>query len=188
MAVLAGLGAWAFWPSGEPAVAVPDRVCGGALPGGPVRDLLPERGQGFEEDLSGSSSRNSVSTVWKCRLSAGGQSVYLTYSPILSPDDYGSEDIVRDAGKPGNVPLSWGTDRGFVEGDKVSLYVACDGSEGREILLDVSTSVNGADGELKDRATQDKAVALTARTARFVSARVDFCEPPSLPDGSPKIG
>lgn len=161
---MAGLGAWALWPSRESAVAVPDRVCGSALPGATVRDLLPEHGKGFEEEVVGSSS------------------------PLLDPDGYGPEDIAQDAGKPGNVLISWGANRGGVEGNTVTLYVGCESSDRRDSLLEVSTSVNGADGKLKDRATREKAVALAADTARFVAARVDFCEPTPLPDTAPKIG
>lgn len=188
VAVVAVVGAWALWPSEEPVIAVPDRVCGNALPGEPIRDLLPERGKGFEEEVVGSSSPGSISTVWKCRLIGGGQSVYLTSSPLLDPDDYGPEDIAKDAGKPGNVPISWGANRGVVEGNTVALYVGCESSDGRDSLLAVSTSVNGGDGKLKDRATREKTVALAADTARFVAARVDFCEPAPLPDTPPKIG
>lgn len=187
-AALVGLGAWALWPSGESAIAVPDRVCDSALPGGPVRDLLPERGKGFEEEMVGASSPGSISTVWKCRLVGGGHSVHLTSSPLLDPDDYGPEDIAEDSRRPGNAPLSWGANKGVIEGNTVALYVGCEGSDGRDSLLAVSTSVNRGDGKLKDRATREKAVTLAADTARFVASRVYFCEPAPLPDTAPKIG
>jgi hypothetical protein len=186
--VLIGLGAWALWPTEEPAIAVPDRVCGDALPGGPVRDLLPEHGKGFEEELLGSSSATSVSTTWKCRLSGGGQSVHLVHSPILGVDDYSAQDIARDAAKSGNIPLSWGTEKGFIEGNTVSLFVGCESSEGRPILLETHTTVSGTDAELGGRTAQEKATALAADTARFMAARVDYCKPPELPDSVPTIG
>ncbi|MFD9498230.1 hypothetical protein [Streptomyces sp. NPDC060035] len=186
--VLIGLGAWALWPWEEPAVAVPDRVCGDALPGDPVRDLLPEHGKGFEEYLFGSSSATSVSTTWKCTLSAGGQSVHLEKYLILSTDDYSSQDIARDAAKAGNTPLSWGTEKGFIEGNAVSLFVGCTSSKGSPVLLVTRTAVSGGDAELKDRAAQEEVTALAADIARFMAARMDYCEPHELPDDAPTIG
>ncbi|MEV0775575.1 hypothetical protein [Streptomyces sp. NPDC050428] len=188
VAILAGLGVWALWPSDEPVIAVPDRVCGGALPGGPVGDLLPERGKGFEEELVGSSSPGSISPVWKCRVLGGGQSVYLAYSPILDPADYGPEDITRDARKPGNVPLSWGTNKGYVEGKTVSLFVGCENSDGGDVLLEVSATVNRGERNLTDATTRGKAVALAADTARFAAPRVEVCKPGTLPETAPEIG
>ncbi|MEU1485197.1 hypothetical protein [Streptomyces sp. NPDC005752] len=186
--VLIGLGAWALWASQEPAIAVPDRVCADALPGGPVRGLLPGHGEGFDEDLFGSSSATSVSTPWKCTLSAGGQSVQLSEFLILSEDDYSSQDIVRDAAKSGNIPLSWGAQKGFIEGNTVSLYVGCESAEGRPVLLETHTGISEGRTRLKDRSVQEAVTALAADFTRFTSARVDHCKPVELPDSAPKIG
>ncbi|MBL1288268.1 hypothetical protein JKV81_15680 [Streptomyces sp. For3] len=187
--VLTGLGAWALWPSEEPSVAVPDRVCAGALPGGPVRDLLPERGEAYTEDyLFGSYSATSVSTTWKCSLSGGGNSVHFSKFLILSEDDYSSQDIARDAAKPGNAPLSWGAGSGFVGTDRVSLFVGCKGSKGSPVLLETNVSVDRGDADPKDRAAQEEVVALAADFARFMTVRVDHCKAVELPDSAPKIG
>ncbi|MEU8705213.1 hypothetical protein [Streptomyces sp. NPDC048565] len=186
--VLIGLGAWALWP-GEPTVTVPDRVCADALPGGAVRDLLPERGEAYKEDyLWGSYSATSVSTTWKCSLSAGGHSLHFEKFLILSEDDYSSDDVSQDAAKPGNTPLSWGTEKGFIEGNTVSLYVGCKGSKGGPILLETHTSVGGDEDHLKDPAAQEEVTALAADLTRFMTARVEYCTAVELPDDAPKIG
>ncbi|WP_406146527.1 hypothetical protein [Streptomyces sp. NBC_01012] len=187
--VLIGLGAWALWP-GEPVVTVPDRVCADALPGDPVRDLLPERGEAYAEDyLWGSYSATSVSVTWKCSLSAGGRSLHFEKFLILSEDDYSADDVSRDAAKSGNTPLSWGTEKGFIEGDTVSLYVRCKGSRGGPILLETHTSVGGGDEDhLKDLGAQEEVTALAADFTRFMTARVEYCTAVELPDDAPTVG
>ncbi|MFD6278118.1 hypothetical protein ACFWFI_21520 [Streptomyces sp. NPDC060209] len=185
--VLAGLGAWAWWASQEPAVAVPDRVCAGALPAGPVRDLLPGHGEAYAEDyLYGSDT--SVSTVWKCSLSGGGASVHFSNLLILSEEDYGHRDIARDAAEPGNTPLSWGAEKGYIEKGRVSLFVGCKGSKGSPVMLEVNVRVDKGDTDPKHPATRKKVTALAADFARFMAARVDHCASVELPDSAPVPG
>ncbi|MEC4019182.1 hypothetical protein [Streptomyces sp. H27-D2] len=190
VAVLAGLGVWKFALSQDLAVAVPDRVCDNALPGGTVQELLPERGKAFEEKLYGFASPESVSSVWKCSLDGGGKHISIAYFPVLDPDGYGPEDVERDAARPGNAPVAWGDTKGFVDGSAVSLFVSCRGSKNRDILLEITTGVGGyGDKRLKDLpGTVEQVAALAAETARFVAPRVEFCEAPSLPEAPPVIG
>ncbi|MFJ8858281.1 hypothetical protein ACIRD8_07555 [Streptomyces sp. NPDC102451] len=188
-AALVGLGSWVVWQSEGPAVVVPDRVCAGALPGGPVRDLLPERGEAYEEEyLWGSYSATSVSLTWKCFLSGGGRTVEFAKFVILREEDYNAQDIARDATEPGYSPLSWGAEKGFIKGNRVSLFVGCKDSEGGPVLLEADTGVGGDDDELKDPAVQQEVVSLAADFARFMAARVDYCKAVELPDSAPVIG
>lgn len=70
---LAGLGVWKFWPFGEEAVAVPDQVCDSSLPGKTVRSLLPEEGEGFEEELYGYRGSGAPLVQGRCTLTGGGR-------------------------------------------------------------------------------------------------------------------
>ncbi|MER7199350.1 MULTISPECIES: hypothetical protein [unclassified Streptomyces] len=189
VALLAGFGVWKFWLSDDPLVAVPDRVCSRSLPGDSLRPLLPERGEAFEEYASDFSPRGSLSAPGKCVLSGGGKSVHIGYYVVFWPDGYRKEDVDRDAKKPGNLPVTLGKAKGYVEGRAVKLFVNCPRVNGHDGLLQVTASLGGESGKLKDRPTMGRVAALAADSARALGQRVEGCDSATrLPDGVPSIG
>ncbi|MFE5023554.1 hypothetical protein ACFRAO_09630 [Streptomyces sp. NPDC056656] len=197
VALLAGFGVWKFWLSDDPLVAVPDRVCSRSLPGDSLRPLLPERGEAFEEHVFDFSPRGSLSAPGKCVLSGGGKSVHIGYYMVFWPDGYRKEDVDRDAKKPGNLPVNFGEAegyvkgyvKGYVEGGAVRLFVGCPRVNGHDGLLQVTASLGGESGKLKDRPTMARVAALAADSARALGQRVEGCDSATrLPDGVPSIG
>lgn len=187
--LLAGFGVWKFWLSDDPLVAVPDRVCSRSLPGDSLRPLLPERGGAFEEYAFDFSPRGSLSAPGRCVLSGGGKSVHIGYYVIFWPDGYRQEDVDRDAKKPGNLPVGLGKGKGYVAGGAVKLFVNCPRVNGHDGLLQVTVSLGGESGKLKDRPTMARVAALAADSARALGQRVEGCDSATrLPDGVPSIG
>lgn len=183
---VAGLGAWVLWPSEEPVVAVPDRVCQELVPSTHVKSLLPERGEAFEQGAT-----NFVPDLSKglgdCELSGGGKTISIRYGMIQAAD-FTLDSVARDANKPGRTPLSLGAAEGYLRQAGGSLLVACPYAKGSNDLLDVSVGVEGL-SDTEDGATMKEIGGLTADVARVIAQEVENCEgAEDLPDTAPKIG
>lgn len=184
LATVAALGVWKFWPSADPVVAVPARVCDASIDGSLISPLLPERGEPFKEERFAYFGQRSISAPGKCYLSGGGAQVSIAYVHILSPEDYSREDIERDAAKPGNRPVSLGGAKGYADAHSVSLFTGCRSEAGRETLVEVATSISDS---TKDEATLQRAAALTAEVSRSVAPRMKSCTAQPLPQGNPTL-
>lgn len=186
VAALVGLGAWALWPSEEPAVAVPERVCQELVPSTHVKSLLPARGEAFEQGSSNFVPDLSKG-LGKCELSGGGKTINIRYGMIQAAD-FTLDSVARDATEPGKTPLSLGAAEGYLRQAGGSLLVACPYEKGSNDLLDVSVGVEGL-SEAEDGATMKEIGGLTADVARVITQQVENCEgADDLPDTAPKIG
>ncbi|WP_124274285.1 hypothetical protein [Streptomyces sp. ADI93-02] len=184
--VVAGVGVAVFLPDEEPALSIPGRVCGEAVPTAHVKSLLPEKGEAFEEG-SVFFTAGTAGGTGKCELSGGGRSLAIKYSRIQDPA-YDQERVRSEAAKPGNTRLSLGPAEGYIGGYGASLFVGCPYAGGRKDLLAVSVAVGGI-SKITDSAMQVRVSALTADVARGVARDVVGCEGAAdLPDSAPKIG
>ncbi|GAB1338825.1 hypothetical protein ACE1SV_54150 [Streptomyces sp. E-15] len=179
--------AWQVWPSsGEPDVAVPARVCDGALSGADVKALLPEKGERFSQWHSGvfnpeqPYARKAAGT---CKVYGGGKAVRIEHS-LYSKGDCTMEDVARDAGAAGAIRITLGEADGFHEGDTTSLFADCSSEQGKAVVeVDVTYE------KTSDRAVIRKTASLAADTLRLEARELWDCQgADSLPNGVPRLG
>ncbi|NUL07480.1 hypothetical protein HRW07_30540 [Streptomyces lunaelactis] len=188
---LAGLATWQFWPSGDPTLSIPEKVCEGALPSDWVKTLLPERGESFQEKNAYNYSdatpggRESPGGG-KCNLSGGGEKLMINWYRMQSAG-FTPEDLERDAAKPGSTPIKLGEAWGYHSGPGVDLFASCPYTKDRGALLAIQIGLSGLPDEV-DRATIQHLANLAADAARVVARDVIGCEgAENLPDGPPRL-
>lgn len=195
VAVLAvvGVTTWKVWPSEDPSISIPDRVCQGSLSSETVKSLFPEHGEPFQEERSYNfftvrPESSEKPSLGQCEMSGGGRSVEINYSRLQSAGGYTSEDVERRAAESGSTPLTLGEARGFHKFAATELFVSCPMGKDRGALLEIAIGASGFPDEV-DRATIKQLAALAADAARFVAQDVVGCEgAQSLPDGPPQLG
>ncbi|MGW4436095.1 hypothetical protein ACWELO_10085 [Streptomyces sp. NPDC004596] len=178
--------AWQFWPSDDPDVAVPARVCDEALPGADVAALLPEKGKPFTQWHSGvlnpghPYARKAPGT---CKVYGGGEAVRIEHS-LYAKADYTMKDVVRDASAAGTTRITLGEAKGFHKGDTTSLFADCSSDQGRAVVeVDVTYQ------KTSDRAVIRKMASLAADTLRLEARKLWGCTgADSLPAGAPRVG
>ncbi|WP_158778698.1 hypothetical protein [Streptomyces cellulosae] len=185
---VAGVVAWQVWPSEEPAVAVPARVCDGALSGAAVRELLPEKGKPFAEWHSGAFNPRSVDSKQRpgtCKVYGGGKSVRIDHSSYLQ-STYSMKNVDRGASMAGNIRITLGKAIGYYKGDTVFLFADCTGKYDKEkALVEVDVTYE----KTTNRATIQNMASLAADTLRLEAREIWRCESAdALPNGSPQVG
>ncbi|MFD4316645.1 hypothetical protein [Streptomyces sp. NPDC058548] len=175
---------------GPGAVEVPDRVCGGALSGRTVADVLPKRGEPFEESLDADTADDSEEgyDVW-CRVAGGGESILAGYSWYR----VSAVDRLMEKNPDGHIRL--GPAKGLATTVQARLFLPCRGAapEGRGWL---EVELMRWDDRSKPRAERvplvqrDEDAArlteLTAEAARHLSGFLS-CEGDPLPAGTPDM-
>ncbi|WP_212910180.1 hypothetical protein [Streptomyces sp. TS71-3] len=183
--VAVGIGAWQLW---WPAVGVPDRVCQQAIPGRYAADVLPKRGEHFDEEFVYAFTTAGI--YWRhsgtCTLSGGGRGLGIDFVRQRT-SDYDSADLAEDRGRPGNRPVRLGPALGFAHGWRVDLFTDCSSPNGKAFLR-VEVSMDGS-GKPDDEELQNLAD-LAGGTMRAVANKRIACKEgtPKLPDGAPKLG
>ncbi|MFI6929938.1 hypothetical protein [Streptomyces sp. NPDC050287] len=185
---VAGVVAWQVWPSEEPAVAVPARVCDGALSGAAVRALLPEKGKSFAEWHSGAFNPRSIDVKQRpgtCKVYGGDKSVEISHSFYLQ-SDYSMKDADRGASMAGNTRITLGKALGYYKGDTVFLFADCTGQYDKEkTLVEVDVTYE----KTTNRTAIQNMASLAADTLRLEARELWRCETAdALPNGSPKVG
>ncbi|GGW81493.1 hypothetical protein GCM10010503_68580 [Streptomyces lucensis JCM 4490] len=183
---VAGVAAWQMWPSGEPDVAVPARVCEGALPGTEVKALLPEKGKQFSQWHTGVFNPEEPYTraaPGTCKVYGGGRAVRIEHL-LYSGSDYTMKDVARDAGAAGATPIALGAAAGFHKGDTTSLFIDCSSDQGKAVVeVDVTYR------KTSDRAVIRTMASLAADTLRLEARGLWDCDGAErLPNGSPRVG
>ncbi|WP_405660587.1 hypothetical protein [Streptomyces sp. RK9] len=187
----AGVAVWQLWPASDPAIAVPDRVCGRTLPGHLVADFLPEAGEQYWENVGDEFGVPYTGPTPECILSAGGRRVMVEYNKFLDTGRYkarhdAEDKVERIANNPGSVPLRLGEARGYVSKHVAILRLNCpmQGAPGT-----ITASVFGISGFPPGRSDEKAFAELTAETLRVAARDVYKCASSSaLPTGSPSLG
>jgi hypothetical protein len=185
---VAGVVVWQVWPSEEPAVAVPARVCDDALPGAAVRALLPEKGKAFSEFHTDAFNPKNLHTEAKpgtCKMYGGGKSIKIGHSFYLQ-SEYSMEDAVRGAKRESLTRITLGKAVGYYKGDTVFLFADCSSKAAEtEALVEVDVTFE----KTTDRTVIQNMASLAADTLRLEARELWTCDgADDLPNGSPKIG
>lgn len=188
---LAALAAWWLWPADtEPVVAVPERVCGGKLPGPLAAEVLPGRGAAFEEETENGFEPPRPGGP-ECRLSAGGRGVTVHYMRLVDVDDELVDEWTnkydRQAGQSGFAPLTLGGVNGYSGSHSAGITFGCPSADDKGVLV---ISVEGPGfPENGDAGTREGFAALAGETLRVAAQDVVKCEGAGqLPGGPPVIG
>ncbi|MEU1401337.1 hypothetical protein ABZ471_03045 [Streptomyces sp. NPDC005728] len=184
---VAGALTWKLWPSEEPSVAVPARVCDNALPGVDVKALLPEKGEPFTEWHTGSFNPMggyAAKVPGTCKVYGGGKAVTIKHSLYVG-SDYTMKDVARDASVAA-TRIAFGEAKGFHEGDTAYLFTNCSSAQDKtKALVEVDVTYE----KTTDRAVIRKVASLAADTLRLESQKLWTCDgADDLPKGSPQVG
>ncbi|GHE73594.1 hypothetical protein GCM10018785_47140 [Streptomyces longispororuber] len=196
-AALVGVAVWLMWPSSEPVVSLPARVCDEALPTGAPAALLPRTGKDYYESVVGSVEFNAPHDPAEpspaCNFSGGGRHITVEHdrhfndkSLAIRAADEAKEAVAEEAQLPGRAPLSLGRSYGYAWKHGAVLLLNCR-DEGEEGVIKVNVY------DWKKFASEDsdaKAFGeLAADTLRMATKSVYRCDHRSaLPGGPPRLG
>ncbi|GGR69744.1 hypothetical protein GCM10010252_04770 [Streptomyces aureoverticillatus] len=188
-----GVAAWLLWPASKPAVSVPERVCAKKLSGKPAANLLPKRGERYQEYGNHLEEFGSpyAGPPPICTFVAGDRRVTVDYGKFLDTDRYktrheAEEQVERVASNPGSAPLRLGEARGYTSKRAAILLLNCpmQGYPGT-----ITARVYDKDDFPSDSSDPKAFAELTAETLRLAARDVYKCRGSSaLPTGSPTLG
>ncbi|MFI1400837.1 hypothetical protein [Streptomyces sp. NPDC020681] len=169
--ILVGGGVW-WWAARDTApaaVQVPERVCGGTLPGKAAAALLPKEGDAFREKLD--LHFTLPSNRW-CSLTSGG--TYLDLNYWREPSDSYADEMADDPKKPGNTPIQLGEAAGYTSEQAATLYVSCPSESGRQEHVKVRAALQNQ-AEARSREPDTDFAELIGDATRHVAKELD-CE------------
>ncbi|WP_143658893.1 hypothetical protein [Streptomyces sp. SA15] len=186
---LAALAAWRLWPADtEPAVAVPERVCGGKLPGTLAAEVLPSRGAAFEEETENGFEPPQPGGP-ECRFSAGGRGVTVWYMRLV---DAGSGLVGQwtrkfelRAGQSGFDPLTLGGASGYSGSHSAGITFSCPSADDKGVLV-ISVEGRGFP-EKEDAGIREGFAALAGETLRVAAQDIVKCEAAGQLPGDPPV-
>ncbi|MGW8763330.1 hypothetical protein ACWGN5_12615 [Streptomyces sp. NPDC055815] len=178
--VLAGGGLY-WWASGDSEVEVPDRICGGALPGSGAAILLPQEGAQYEERSDNDFGAEKPGDIW-CHADAGGQSLLFSY--WWSVSDLGS----ALAENPGNTPMQLGQAKGYTSEDDAEIYVSCRGRSDEGEWIKVRLARGAWDRSTPGEQDRVRLAELVGDATRYVARELGCEGAAKLPGGAPAIG
>ncbi len=179
--LLAGGGVW-WWVARDTApaaVQVPERVCGGTLPGKAVEALLPSEGDEFKEKLD--LHFLSTSNQW-CSLTAGG--TYLDFDYWREPSEAYAEEMADDPKKPGNTAIHLGEAGGYTSERAATLYVSCPSESGRKEHVKVRAALQNQ-AEPRSREPGTDFAEVVGDAARYVAKELNCEGAAKLPSAMP---
>ncbi|WP_406400416.1 hypothetical protein OH805_15510 [Streptomyces sp. NBC_00879] len=184
--VLLAIGATAWWwtsrDKGTSAVAVPERICGGTLPGKEVAALLPKEGDEFKEklDLDFISTSNS----W-CGVTAGGS--YIDFDYWWDRSEAWTEELTKESKKSGNTPIELGATKGYASGRGATLFVDCPSESGLKKQVKVQVTLMYQAQPDSEKPQTDFA-ALVGDATRYVAKQLKCEGAARLPGEVPTVG
>jgi hypothetical protein len=186
------LALWKFWPSAEPSVAIPERVCKGKLPGPLIAGLLPKKGAAFKESAGADFETPERGTIPECRLYAGGQGVSIRYNHLgdsgLGIAKEWKAKNEQTANQSGFSPIRLGEASGYAGPQGAGLIIDCPGPTDKAaiLLVDVEYLRSPNGGNADSRA---KFATLAAEVSRVTAQDIMKCAgAEALPDGPPRVG
>ncbi|WP_405687470.1 hypothetical protein [Streptomyces sp. NBC_00057] len=176
---LIGGGVW-WWAYGDSTVEVPDRICGGALPGSAAAAVLPKEGTAYEERSDNEFGKGEEPGVW-CNVGAGSQSII--FSSWWSVSDLGA----RGAERSGNTAIQLGQSKGYTNEIDAELYVSCRGRSASKEWLKVRVARYRGMDRPRDGQAAVPLAELVGDAARYVANELG-CEGASkIPRGVPSM-
>lgn len=197
VAVSAGVAVWRLWPSHEPAVSVPARVCTKTLPAEAVTQLLPKSGKKYHEYISGSIGFGAPDRPEEpppsCKFSGGGRRVSIEHNHVFNSDSLGvwSADearrkVEKESKLQGSVPVSLGRSYGYTRERGAVLLLDC---RDRDMEGVIEVSVRDQDDSVSAESDAAAFAELAADTMRLARHKVYQCDGgATLPSGPPTLG
>ncbi|MFJ4919941.1 hypothetical protein [Streptomyces sp. NPDC088725] len=186
---LTGLVVWYFWPSKDPVVAIPQRVCGEKLSGKIVSELLPKTGSAFNEDVDNKFELQDGRPAPTCILWAGDRGITLVYYKITGSDFVREwrTDYKRKAEQSEFRTVTGGNTVGYSGSHSAGIIADCTTPEDEGI---VAVSAEGPDfPDEENEKVRKNFATLAAETLRVAAQDILKCPGAgALPAGAPEIG